>query len=64
MKKKFKVCIASRYMYDDYREYDIYYVHAQNIENARRYTKRVVTHWNNKQNCITYELFDIEEIGV
>lgn len=62
MKKEFKVCVASRYMYDDFREYDIYYMKAQNIENARNYAKKVIANWNNKQNCITYELFDIEEM--
>ena len=62
MKKQFKVCVASRFMYNEYREYNIYYVNAINIENAKRYAKRVISHWNRKQNTTTYEVDFIEEV--
>lgn len=62
MKKRFKVTVASRYMYDDYREYDIYTVDVLNITNAERYVKRVLTHWNKTNQCVNYELFDIAEM--
>lgn len=61
--KKFRVCIASRYMYNEYREYDIYYVNAKSFENAMRYAKRVVSHWNSKDNSTTYEIDHIDEVA-
>lgn len=63
MKKKFKICIASRYMYDEYREYEIYYMQAKNIDNAWSYARKVVSHWNKKNNCIKYEVFDVTEVA-
>lgn len=59
--KKFKVCVASRYMYNEFSEYDIYHVNAQNIGNAKKYAKRVLSHWNKKDNSTRYELYSIEE---
>ena len=61
MKKKFRVCIASRYMYDDYKTYHIYFVNAISEESAKRYANKVTTHWNKKNNSTTYEVFDVEE---
>lgn len=61
MKKKFRVCIASRYMYDDYRAYDIYFVNAISRESAKRYANSVITYWNKKDHSTTYEVFSVEE---
>lgn len=61
MKKKFRVCIASRYMYNDYRAYDIYFVNAISLKSARRYAKSVITNWNKKDHSTSYEVFSIEE---
>lgn len=59
--KEFKVCVASRYMHNDYRYYDIYAVSAKNLENARMYAKRVISYWNNKDTNTMYEVYDIWE---
>lgn len=59
---KFRVCIASRYMYNEYREYNIYNVNAKNIENAKRYAKRVVSHWNKIDKTTNYEIDFIEVV--
>ena len=61
MKKRFRVCVASRYMYNEYREYSIYFVNAINKESATRYAKSVMTNWNKKDNSTNYEIFSIEE---
>lgn len=62
MKKKFKINVASRFMWNEYREYDIYEVNAISLESAKRYAKRVISHWNKIQNHTNYELFDIWEV--
>ena len=62
MKKNFKVNIASRYMYNEFREYNIYQVSAKSMESARNYAKRVISHWNKIDNTTNYEIYDIWEV--
>lgn len=62
MKSKFVVVIASRFMYDDYREYDRYCVNAKNKDNAINYAKKVVSYWNKNDISTTYEVFDVYEV--
>lgn len=57
--KVFEVCIASRYMYNDFREYNNYIVEKESIGKAINYAKEVISYWNKKDNTTTYELFDI-----
>lgn len=63
MEKKFRVCIASRYMYDDYREYKIYIGTANNIEIAKKWGSDYVEYLKSKDigHTTNYEVFSVEE---
>jgi len=59
--KKFYMVIASRYMYNEYREYDRYIIANDSLENARKYAESIVEKWNKEDNSTNYELFDLWE---
>lgn len=63
MEKKFRICIASRYMYDDYREYSVYIGTAINIELAKKWASNYVKFLKLKDidHTTDYEVFSIEE---
>ena len=64
MEKKFRVCIASRYMYDDYREYKVYIGTANNIEIVKKWSSDYVEYLKSKdiENTTNYEVFSVEEM--
>ena len=63
MEKKFRVCIASRYMYDDYREYNVYIGKASNIEIAKKWASDYIKYLESKdiEHTTNYEVFSVEE---
>ena len=63
IEKKFRVCIASRYMYDDYREYNVYIGNATNIEIAKKWASDYVKYLKLKDvdHTTSYEVFSVEE---
>ena len=63
MEKKFRVCIASRYMYNDYREYNVYIGTANNIEIAKKWASDYVEYLKSKdiEHTTNYEVFSVEE---
>lgn len=61
--KLFRLTIASRYMYNEYREYDIYYMEEKTLEKAKNKVNDILKKWTiDSQHTTDYELFDIEEI--
>ena len=63
MEKKFRVCIANRYMYDDYRKYNVYIGTANNIEIAKKWASDYVEYLKSKdiEHTTNYEVFSVEE---
>lgn len=59
---KFKVCISSRFMYNDYKEYNVYTINAKSKESALSYAKKIINHWNKKDHTKNYEIFDLWEV--
>ena len=63
IEKKFRVCIASRHMYDDYKEYNVYIGNATNIEITKKWASDYVNYLKLKDvdNTTNYEVFSVEE---
>ena len=63
MEKKFRVCIASRYMHNDYKEYNVYIGKATNIEIAKKWASDYVKYLKLKDidHITEYEVFSVEE---
>ena len=56
---KFKVCISARFMYNEYREYNVYTINAESKTSALELAKKVISHWNKKDHSMNYEIFDL-----
>lgn len=61
--KLFRLTIASRYMYNEYRQYSVYFIQEETLEKAKNRVNEYLKKWTiDSNNTTNYELFDIEEI--
>ena len=60
--KNFKICVESYYSNNsDNKEYDIYYLEAPTLNDARGYMRSCFTYWS-KQDQLIYSIYDIIEL--
>lgn len=60
--KNFRICVESYYSNNsDNKEYDIYYLEAPTLNDAKDYMRSCFDYWN-KQDQLIYFIYDIIEL--
>ena len=60
--KNFRICVESYYSNNsDNKEYDIYYLEAPTLNDAKDYMKDCFTYWS-KKDQLSYFIYDIIEL--
>ena len=60
--EKFRICVESYYSNNsDNKEYDVYYLEAPTLNDAKDYMKACFAYWS-KQDQVSYFIYDIIEL--
>lgn len=58
--RRYTVCIESYYSNNsDRKEYDNYYILANNWNEAMEYAKKCINNWNKQGNGVLYHIFNL-----
>ena len=62
--KEYRVCVQSFISNNsDYKEYDIYFTKATDLENAKKYAQKCINNWNRESKGIIYNVYNVSEEG-